>query len=471
MILKKAASPAVLCALTGVGAAWLFGQTIVQGDLRFAAVAFGGMAAIPLVLQPYWGLIAFLLSNAAFDLVVIPGIGLIGTAVGVVALVGTLLEWTRERWLPAIGLRSRVFGAMVAFVAAAFLTSILAQQTDVALRDALRLLTRFVPLYLIAATQLRSEKRLKVFAWASVVAGLYWFATCIFRFVAQSTLQYESRFYASNIGAVSLSVLAIPLALALLWMEGKPWPRIVLGCLLALFAVGVAISRSRSGLLALVTLTAYVGLRRYRLNRRFWAALLLMGVLLVAVVPESVWTQRYEPAIRLEESSGAPYRFDLWRSALGIFQDHPLFGVGLANSYFYVPSYGYIPDLAVVHNAFLDVAADMGLAGLLPYLAVWGLALFQLEQARRAATRQGHHEQGDMALALQAGLVALLATSLTGSRWTSKQFWMLLGASSAVSYLTSRRMRDLTATAAAKPKVGVPRPWQPRGGPASADRT
>lgn len=67
-----------------------------------------------------------------------------------------------------------------------------------------------------------------------------------------------------------------------------------------------------------------------------------------------------------------------WQAAWGMFQDHPLFGIGIGNYASAYPAYAlphWDDPLGHAHNYYLNVLAETGLVGFGAYLAMW-IAIF-----------------------------------------------------------------------------------------------
>ena len=84
----------------------------------------------------------------------------------------------------------------------------------------------------------------------------------------------------------------------------------------------------------------------------------------------------------MANSVGLQGRVELWSRALYAIQDFPLTGCGLGTFrqvvHLLYPPFFVEPgaDLAHAHNFFLQVALDLGVPGLIAYLALLGTALW-----------------------------------------------------------------------------------------------
>jgi O-antigen ligase len=130
-------------------------------------------------------------------------------------------------------------------------------------------------------------------------------------------------------------------------------------------------------------------------------------------------------------------RLDLWRIALLIFKGHPLGGVGLGNFQVVEPSYAtqtlnltmvrqIVQEQLVVHNTYLQMAADLGLIGVGLFLAILALPLRLAGRALRKLELE-NHELEFYVRGLLAGTVGMLIAYAFLSAEFEKPLWLLLG--------------------------------------------
>lgn len=96
-----------------------------------------------------------------------------------------------------------------------------------------------------------------------------------------------------------------------------------------------------------------------------------------------IWGIINERFISLESDQGSG-RYEIWENALTIFQDYPLFGIGIYNFQQY--NLHYFNDFHYPHNTYLEILVELGIVGLFLYLTllvVFGLKLYQLQKAKR----------------------------------------------------------------------------------------
>ena len=118
-------------------------------------------------------------------------------------------------------------------------------------------------------------------------------------------------------------------------------------------------------------------------------------------------------------------------------EDHPVRGVGIGNfenesiNYVLEPGRTYRTDRVinkpgVSHNTYLGPLAEMGVIGLLLFLAVIGYSLACLARATRHFTGTGDLQMEALARGLIAALAGMLVAAFFISAETSKQIWLLL---------------------------------------------
>lgn len=129
-------------------------------------------------------------------------------------------------------------------------------------------------------------------------------------------------------------------------------------------------------------------------------------------------------------------RLDEWQVALRVFEGHPIGGVGLGNYQVVEPSYAtqnlnlttvrqIVTDRLVVHNTYLQMAAELGLVGLGLLLAVLVLPLRLASRAlgRLDRTLDGleFHARG-----LLAGSIGMLVAYVFLSAEFEKPLWLVI---------------------------------------------
>lgn len=201
--------------------------------------------------------------------------------------------------------------------------------------------------------------------------------------------------------------------------------RLLWGVGAVMAGIGVIVALGRSGWIGMA-----VGLLLLVLGfpRRIWLPL-GVAVAFVAVAGSAVLTGWHQLLIPSNQEWGLVERFRntslrhdrerlyLWESALLGIQDRPVFGVGYGNDKLYMRVYRKqvtqkrhyrfsVRPSTHSHNVYLQVAFELGLLGLVAYLALWGSILYwSAHWVRRA---------GD-GWRFETALLSGAAAALTGS--------------------------------------------------------
>jgi len=201
--------------------------------------------------------------------------------------------------------------------------------------------------------------------------------------------------------------------------------RFAYGVAAAVIAMGAIITFSRGGFLGLISLGGVLlwKLGRGRRGTMALAAIVMTG-LFAFIVPsgyrERVFTI-FSPAD--DPTNSAQERQEILGRGLEVALHHPIAGVGMAN---FVE---YSIKGKVAHNSYIEIAAELGWAGLLAYL-VFLLAPFRslnlIERELLECDRKKNRDQAEnrelyfLSVALQAVMTAFLVCSLFSS---SQYFW------------------------------------------------
>lgn len=160
------------------------------------------------------------------------------------------------------------------------------------------------------------------------------------------------------------NLIGAAMGAGILWLW--PWrfettgQRLLKWLAMALMATGLLLTYSRSAWIALFT--AVFVLLAVRRSERAWQRLVLLLVVALGVViaayPEL--TER-----------GLSFRPQIFKYAIGLIAQHPWLGWGLGASFTIPVEAGTGMFQVHTHNLFTQVAVELGLPGLLLWLAVW----------------------------------------------------------------------------------------------------
>jgi O-antigen ligase len=210
-----------------------------------------------------------------------------------------------------------------------------------------------------------------------------------------------------------------PIGLALLLL-GRGTRRVLYG--LALIPIGAALllTQSRGAIFIGVPLSILaIGLLAG--GRWLWAALGVIVVGAIAAIP--LLNSPRLQAIFSDGGGTSFFRLALWRSALQMIRDQPLFGVGPDNFLYAYRGRYLLPEawqessLSHPHNVILDFAARLGLIGLGVFLwmqiAFWSTSFRVMRRARRSLII----DRWALIIGLMASMVDFLAHGLVDASY------------------------------------------------------
>lgn len=187
----------------------------------------------------------------------------------------------------------------------------------------------------------------------------------------------EQEFVAFDRNDVALlSVMAIPFALLLTIKGGiRSWAGFALAGFLAL---GVVATDSRGGFLALAATSAMMLFSSRILSAGKKVVLVSVGVAALMVGGSAEYWERIEAVFTAPSAdynfTSRDGRIQVWERGIGYFLEHPLTGVGIGN--FPVAEGESLTDegfgvkWSTAHNAYILAAAELGIGGLLLFLAI-----------------------------------------------------------------------------------------------------
>jgi O-antigen ligase len=212
--------------------------------------------------------------------------------------------------------------------------------------------------------------------------------------------------------------------------------------------VTFALTQSRGGIaglaVALVASIALAGRARPRVVALVLVIIALGVGYFVAYAPTHLQSS-FSAGSFSAASSG---RADEWRIALRIFRNHPLNGVGLGNFVVVEPGYAtqtfnltFVNQVVgrplVAHNSYLELAAELGIAGVALFLTI---LFVPLRSAVRAldALREYADNLEFYARGLVAGAFGMFAAYFFFSGQYEKQLWLFVGLLASLAALAQR---------------------------------
>lgn len=250
-----------------------------------------------------------------------------------------------------------------------------------------------------------------------------------------------------NVMAGNIAIL-LPCALSLLifaWVDLTNIQRLlILGAALFMGAI-ILLTQSRSGILSLLVLaTLLISLRWRYAWLGFLSAFFLLAIGILFFIDEPLVNIIIGGNVAL----GWAERMDIWTRAIYMIQDHPLIGIGIGSFQYvfdsFYPSLHYASGQIVhAHNLLLQIAIDIGIPGLITWLATW----LALTVAAWGLYLQGRKQGDNLFSALGGGLfvtqvVILFGGLLDAVTWgtirSAPLVWVLWGIIAAAINFRSR---------------------------------
>jgi len=358
-------------------------------------------------------------------------------------------------------------------VAISVLFAPIATEPDYAVTMLTEVFLKVVAVFILMVNLVDTRERLRLMLKLVVICGTYNAFIAIQNYVAG---KFESistigaprvegaiggMFGNANDFAAALN-LVVPLAVALA-LTTKGLARLFYFACVAILSVAVVISFSRGGFLTLIAMGGFMLWKIGRHNRAttVLAALLLFGVFSLAM-PNAYGDRLFTILNTEQDATGsAQERQALMARAVVIAIRHPLTGIGIGNI-------GAFMD-KVTHNSYIEIAAELGMSGLIAYLMLIFAPMRSLKRLERKTedfARPRDREFYYLSLGIHATIIGYIICSFFASY---QYFWYLYYP---VAYAIALRrleggevVADREArTDAAAPSAGAGLLWEKAGG-------
>ncbi|MGH7521340.1 MAG: O-antigen ligase family protein [Gemmatimonadales bacterium] len=329
-------------------------------------------------------------------------------------------------------------------------------------------------IFLVIVTAVRSvrdvERLTLVYFVGAVIFAIVVLSRTNFQLGVEGRME-RLYFYDSNDFA-TYAVTALPLGLFFASTARRLLLRLAAWAGIGVLAVGFIWSGSRGGFLALLAVVAYF-LLRYSTVRKSWrlSVVVAIGVVVLATAGDTYWT-RISTVLRPSEDynlTSDQGRLRIWRRGVGYMTQHPLLGVGAGN---FPRAEGTISPLVgrqrsrglkwgPPHNSYVQVGAELGVPGLLIFVAfLYSVfrALSTLPNTAGPSPPPGHGPFGAVRLAqsLTAALIGFAVGSFFLTLAYHDMLYTLAGIAVGLRQVTVNAYRAQRGRAApsAEPAVG-----------------
>jgi putative inorganic carbon (HCO3(-)) transporter len=244
-------------------------------------------------------------------------------------------------------------------------------------------------------------------------------------------------------------VILLPCALGVLFFYGRRLGRLDQG--LAFLSAGLMIlvlvlTQSRGGLLAFLAVILLLVVLRWKRGWWLLVGATTLSVLLFMIMGPTAVLNEIVANVTLGGMDG---RIEVWSRAIYMVQDFPFTGVGIGSygpvADLLYPFFLYAPGTAPhAHNLFVQIAVDLGIPGLIAWLATWMLVI----ATARMIYLRGKSMDDGWASGLGAGLLCsqlalglhgMVDAAIWGITKSAPLVWLLWGVTVAGWYVYARR--------------------------------
>jgi len=240
-------------------------------------------------------------------------------------------------------------------------------------------------------------------------------------------------------------VLLLPLPLSILifgWKDIRRGERIISGLAVVLMTIVIILTKSRGTWVALIAVLMLITVLRWRFG---WIFIIFAAFFLIIAISFMGWPDFIEAITANDALIGIEGRIDIWSRAVFMIQDFPLTGTGFGMFMdvadklykFFLFSPGKIIH---AHNLFLQIAVDVGLPGLITWIAIFLSFCLINWRIFRYAVNEGNTLQAGIGVGLLCSSVALAVHGITDAvTWgfirTAPMVWAIWGVSVTIFYL------------------------------------
>ncbi|HEX5461299.1 MAG TPA: O-antigen ligase family protein [Steroidobacteraceae bacterium] len=317
----------------------------------------------------------------------------------------------------------------------------------------------------ISLFMLKDVQALRQYVWGTIVGSAFVIFYAIVAVAVHASTIVEGRagaygMYQNQNDYSFIVVMVMPFAYLYLRLYRRWWQRAFLIAVLIGGVVGVLLSLSRGGILALVLEAALLLWVTMRGGRRV-VALAALAVIGTGVSIHQFAAREADQAGQYTLADSKDSRYELWRAARAVFEAHPILGVGSRRFREYARYYAPISHDnrgKVAHNTYLEVAADTGILGTLAFCLMLLGSLKPLWRARLSAATGDGLAETQVAGFVTLGCILFRAT--LDAKVYDWSFYFLVVIAIATSALASRATHaaPAAAEAATPPMAATGRP-------------
>jgi O-antigen ligase len=233
---------------------------------------------------------------------------------------------------------------------------------------------KIILIYALMISTITSPRRVRQMTWIMIVASGYIAGRGVLDYLRGANLVEGDRLRGAvggmfeNPNDLALNLVTFLAPTLFIIIEEKRATRRLFALFLALLMLAATVfTKSRSGFLGLIAMTAVVLYYTSRIKPGVIFAVLLAGLIAVPMMPSSFWDRMDSIMNADEDATGSrAARIRLINQGFEVFAENPVTGIG-AGQFQNYNAPGVVEKWRVTHNVWLQVAAELGLFGLMTF--------------------------------------------------------------------------------------------------------
>jgi len=231
--------------------------------------------------------------------------------------------------------------------------------------------------FMLMVNTITSPRRIERICWVIVLAFGYISLRAWFDYARGVNLVEGGRVagaeggFFENPNDLALNLVAfLPLAMMYVKRPGAIIKRLMSAGIAVLMLGAIVFTKSRSGMLGMAAMFTVYLLATRSLKPAVILGLVVGALLVVPAMPQSFWDRMESITDADKDTTGSrEERRQLMEQAVTVFLQNPITGIGAGQFQNYGPP-GQAKKWRVTHNAYLQVAAELGIFGLLFFLYI-----------------------------------------------------------------------------------------------------
>ena len=262
---------------------------------------------------------------------------------------------------------------------------------------------KIILIFALMMSTITTPRRVRQMTWIMIIASGYIASRAVYDYMQGVNLVEGNRVRGAvggmfeNPNDLALNLVTFLAPTMFIILQDRKASRRLLACAIAgAMVAAIVCTKSRSGFLGLVGMSAVVLYYMAKVKPALVGGLVIAGMMALPVLPSSFWDRMDSIVNAQEDPTGSrAARLRLMDQGTEVFLDNPVTGIG-AGQFQNYNAPGMIEKWRVTHNVWLQVAAELGLFGLMifaflvmrAYTASFA-ALRMLRMTHRRSARDG----------------------------------------------------------------------------------